>query len=69
MMRTTDRVFEFLVSYIEKFQYPPTIRDIMVGLDLSSTSVASYHLTKLELQGRISITREIARGIRISGAE
>jgi SOS-response transcriptional repressor LexA len=41
----------------------------MVGLDLSSTSVASYHLTKLELQGRISITREIARGIRISDAK
>jgi len=39
----------------------------MVGLDLSSTSVASYHLTKLELQGRIAITREIARGIRILG--
>jgi SOS-response transcriptional repressor LexA len=69
MMRTSDRIYEFLVSYIEKFQYPPTIRDIMVGLDLSSTSVASYHLTKLELQGRISITREIARGIRISDAK
>jgi len=67
MGTTTERVYIFVRDFIATHRYPPSIRDIMVGLDLSSTSVASYHLTKLELQGRIAITREIARGIRILG--
>jgi SOS-response transcriptional repressor LexA len=65
MGTTTERVYIFVRDFIATHRYPPSIRDIMIGLELSSTSVASYHLTKLELQGRISITREIARGIRM----
>lgn len=43
--------------------YPPTIRDIVSGCGISSTSVVDYNLNILEREGFIRRRREVSRGI------
>jgi len=45
--------------------YPPSIRDIVAGCSLSSTSVADYNLKILEKKGYIRRHREVSRGIEL----
>ena len=58
-----------IVDYINVFWrnhgYPPSIRDIVAGCSLSSTSVADYNLKILEKKGFIRRHREVSRGIEI----
>ncbi len=57
-------IYEFLQMYIERYHYPPSIREIASGCYLSTTTVA-YHLDQLEAQGRIRRRRGRARGITV----
>lgn len=41
--------------------YSPSIRDIMDATGITSTSVASYHIVKLERAGLIKRTPGVAR--------
>lgn len=67
-MSTTDKVFNAIVEYkIENCGNSPSVREIMVDAGLSSTSVASYHIEKLEKEGRIYREPDQARHIRIPG--
>ncbi|MCC6382363.1 MAG: repressor LexA [Dehalococcoidia bacterium] len=61
-------ILEFLRSFIEEKDYPPSIRDIQEGCGISSTSVVDYNLRKLEEKGCIRRDREVSRGIEILGA-
>jgi repressor LexA len=58
-----------IVSFIRRFWldrgYPPSIRDIVVGCNLSSTSVVDYNLRILERKGYIRRHREVSRGIEL----
>jgi repressor LexA len=58
-----------MVNYISEFWqghgYPPSIRDIVAGCSLSSTSVADYNLKILEKKGYIKRHREVSRGIEL----
>jgi repressor LexA len=58
-----------IVKYIDNFLsrkgYPPSIRDIQKGCNISSTSVVDYNLNILESRGIISRHAEISRGIRL----
>lgn len=58
-----------MVDYIGVFWrnhgYPPSIRDIVAGCSLSSTSVADYNLKILEKRGFIKRHREVSRGIEL----
>jgi repressor LexA len=58
-----------MVDYISVFWrdhgYPPSIRDIVAGCSLSSTSVADYNLKILEKRGLIRRHREVSRGIEL----
>jgi repressor LexA len=56
---------DFIGRFIAKKGYPPTIRDIVNGCHLSSTSVASYNLNILEKLGYIRRQRDVSRGIEI----
>ena len=47
-MDKTMQTYEYLVSYIEHYGYPPTIREICINVGLDSTSSVVYHLKKLE---------------------
>jgi repressor LexA len=68
MRRHSDkqqRILEFLRIFLEEHAYPPSIRDIQTGCDISSTSVVDYNLKALETKGLIQRDREISRGIRL----
>jgi len=60
------RMLEFLGEYIEENGYPPSIREIGAAADISSTSVVSYNLHRLEEKGYISRDREVSRGLKLT---
>ena len=57
------RVLAFIQDYAAQHMYPPTVREIVEGCDLSSTSVALYNLVVLGNKGYLTRTRDVARGI------
>jgi len=68
-MRTLSVRQQKILSFIRQFltdkTYPPTIRDIVKGCGISSTSVADYNLVILERDGYIRRHREVSRGIEL----
>ena len=60
------RILEFLSQYIERNGYPPSIREIGAATGISSTSVVSYNLRRLEEEGYISRDRDISRGLKLN---
>lgn len=62
-------ILDFLRTFIEDKDYPPSIRDIQEGCGISSTSVVDYNLRKLEEKNYIRRDREVSRGIELLGAK
>jgi repressor LexA len=60
-----QRILSFIHHFVADKTYPPTIRDIVNGCGISSTSVADYNLQKLEKEGYIRRHHEISRGIEL----
>jgi len=63
------RILSFLRKFLEERDYPPTVRDILKGCGISSTSVVDYNLKILEREGYIRRDREVSRGIELLGRE
>ncbi|MEA3350866.1 MAG: transcriptional repressor LexA [Chloroflexota bacterium] len=59
------KVLRVLQHFSNQHGYPPTIREICDRATLSSTSVASYYLDRLEENGYIERDKGISRGLRI----
>lgn len=57
------QIVAFIRRFLEGEGYPPTIRDIVSGCGISSTSVVDYNLNILEREGFIRRRREVSRGI------
>ncbi len=62
-----QRILQFLYDFIEEKDYPPSIRDIQHGCEISSTSVVDYNLKKLEEKSYIRRDREVSRAIELLG--
>jgi repressor LexA len=62
------KILNFIRSFLETQAFPPTVRDIVHGCGISSTSVADYNLAILEKEGYIKRHREVSRGIELLGA-
>jgi repressor LexA len=60
-----ERILDFLRRFLDERDYPPTVRDIVKGCGMSSTSVVDYNLNILEREGYIRRGREISRGIEL----
>ena len=58
-----QKIVDFIRRFWEGEGYPPTIRDILNGCGISSTSVVDYNLNVLEREGYIRRRREVSRGI------
>lgn len=58
-----DTVLAFIKGYRNDHGFAPSVRDIMRGCGMASTSVAYYHLQRLEQQGKVKVTPGIARGV------
>jgi len=63
-----QRIITFLRDFLEEHDYPPSIRDIQQGCDISSTSVVDYNLKRLEEKGLIRRDREVSRAIELLDA-
>jgi len=61
------QILAFLRRFRDEKDYPPTIRDIVKGCGISSTSVVDYNLKILEKEGHIRRDREVSRGIELMG--
>jgi len=67
-MALSDRqqaILEYIRSFIRENEYPPSIREIMKTLNISSTSVVNYNLNVLVREGYITRHKDLARGIRL----
>jgi repressor LexA len=60
-----ENILKFMREFIDDKEYPPSIRDIQEGCDISSTSVVDYNLKALETKGFIKRDREVSRGIEL----
>jgi repressor LexA len=63
------RMLSFLRRFRDERDYPPTVRDILKGCGISSTSVVDYNLKILEREGYIKRDREVSRGIELMGRD
>jgi len=60
-----QKIIEFIRRFWKNYHYPPTVRDIVNGCDISSTSVVDYNLAILEREGYIRRHSGISRGIEL----
>jgi len=60
-----QRIIDFIRSFLTDRGYPPTVRDIVSGCGISSTSVVAYNLDILRNEGYIRRHREVSRGIEL----
>ena len=69
MTAPTERqltVYEWLVDYFRVNHRPPTVREIANGMGFKSPNGAMGHLNALEAKGLIAVSKESARGIRLT---
>jgi repressor LexA len=59
------RILQFVEQFVDAHDYPPSIRDIQQGCEISSTSVVDYNLKRLEEKGLLRRDREISRAIQL----
>jgi len=62
------RMLVFIGDFMDEHQYPPTVRDIQGGCEISSTSVVDYNLRILQREGYLRRDAEVSRGIELLGA-
>lgn len=62
-------VYNFIVEFIRKNGYSPSVREISIGTNLNSTSSVYNHLVKLKMMGKIDMKENTPRSIRVVGYE
>ncbi len=63
------RILDFIQGFLLEHGYPPSVRQIQDGADISSTSVVKYNLEKLKTLGYIEQDERTSRGIRLVNRE
>lgn len=69
MSRTSSKrgeILAYLRQFIAQNGYPPTVRQIMRAVGLSSTASVHYHLAALRELGEIDMEEKRSRAIRLS---
>jgi repressor LexA len=59
-------ILAYIQEYVAEFRRPPTIREIGSAVNISSTSVVNYNLTKLKERGLLERDAEVSRGLRLT---
>ena len=63
----TASVLDYVKAHWKQRRFSPSVREIVVGCELNSTSVAVHHLALLEERGDITREPGIARSIVVTG--
>jgi repressor LexA len=61
-----QNILNYIWDYIQDSGRPPTIREIGTAVNISSTSVVNYNLTKLQERGLLERDAEVSRGLRLT---
>lgn len=59
-------ILSYIQAYVADHGRPPTIREIGSAVDISSTSVVNYNLTKLKEKGLLERDADVSRGLRLT---
>jgi repressor LexA len=59
------QILNFVADFTGERGYPPSVRDIVRGCDISSTSVAQYHINVLRQRGYIRRDPDVSRSIAL----
>lgn len=64
--KTTDdmAVLDFIAWFIQQDGYAPTVREVQLACEISSTSVVRHALDRLQADGLIDWTPGLARTMR-----
>ena len=62
-----SRILAFIWHYTVANSHPPSLREIVEGCDISSTSVVDYHIRRLEKNGYLTRTPMACRTIVLTG--
>lgn len=62
-----ERVYNFIVEFMKKNGYAPSVMEICAGSGLSSTSSVHNHLIMLKMMGKIDMKENTSRSIRLVG--
>lgn len=60
-----EGILEYIRRFFDERGYAPTVRDILRGCNISSTSLVQYHLNVLEKEGQIRRDPEVFRSIQL----
>ena len=60
-----QRILDFIYQFMDEHQFPPTVRDIQGGCEVSSTSVVDYNLRILQRDGYLNRLPDVSRGIEL----
>lgn len=63
-----EGMLTFIKNFLDEHSYPPTVRDIQTGCNISSTSVVDYNLRILQRDGYLKRETEVSRGIELLGS-
>lgn len=61
-----QNMLAYINDYVNENGRPPTIREIGSAVDISSTSVVNYNLTKLKEMGYLKRDAEVSRGLKLT---
>ncbi len=60
-----QQIIDFVHNFWEEWGYPPTVRDIVGGCGISSTSVVDYNLDILQKEGYLRRHAGVSRGLEL----
>jgi len=63
-----ENILRFIWERMQQESRPPTIREIGGALNISSTSVVNYNLSRLEEKGLLERDKTVSRGLRLTDA-
>src|SRR6516164_1037580 len=63
------QIWDFLVDYVDRHGYPPTVREIGEAVGLASPSTVHAHLANLERAGLLRRDPTKPRALELTGRE
>jgi repressor LexA len=63
---TLNKIYDYIIEFIDNEGYPPSVRDICKGTGIRSTSTVHSHLKRLQESGKLDYTAGRRRAISIN---
>jgi repressor LexA len=63
---TLNKIYDYIVIFINQTGYPPSVRDICTGTGIKSTSTVHAHLKRLKESGKLDYTTGRRRAISLT---